>query len=91
MVEILPAPGGIDPGRLQMAGGIRTDPYVTPRRRNDEITTAPQLCRVGQDATMLVDERDTTPTTTAPITGPARIASPKPHAPQLPTLVPNYP
>jgi hypothetical protein len=36
VVEILPAAGGIETGRLQLGGAAGRDPDIAPRRRNGE-------------------------------------------------------
>src|SRR4029450_13782842 len=46
VVKILPAPGGIHAGRLELCAGARRDPDVLPGRRDDERLDPPQLVRV---------------------------------------------
>src|SRR5690606_39199839 len=80
VVQILPTPGCIDAGRLEMASWIWTYPYVAPCGRDGQLPAPPHLVRIDQDGAALVDEREPAPPTAPPVTGLARITTPKPHA-----------
>jgi hypothetical protein len=58
VVEVLTAPGGIDPDRLDVPVRPGTDPYVAPRGRDGEPPDASQRRLVPQRLAMLVRVRE---------------------------------
>src|SRR5437764_1247047 len=82
VVQVLLAPGGVDPRRLQMPQRVRANPHVRPGRRDREAPHALEHLAVAHGRSLLVDVRKSPPPSSSLQTGLRAVRSPKP-APTL--------
>jgi hypothetical protein len=61
VVAVLLAAGVVEAGRLQVTAGIRTDPDVTPRRRDRQLADAGEVLRLVDEPAVGVVVREAAP------------------------------
>ena len=79
MVEVLAPACDVGTDGLDVAVGVRTDPDVLPRRRDDQIPDAGQGGLVGERLAVLIVIGEAAPASHPVQAGPAHYAAAQPH------------
>ena len=89
VVDVLLAPGRVDPDRLDVPVRMRRDPDVLPGRRDDQLPQPGQDIRIPHRSPGRVDEEPTPPAPTPPVPRSTRVTTPQPHRRPAPPSAPR--
>src|ERR1700753_1901643 len=79
VIDVLTAAGGVGPDRLNVTVGVRADPYLLPRRRNDKALDARENLGVFDGLALGIDVGEAAPPANAAQSRTVDRASTQPH------------